>query len=210
MNDEILAIDPERYKNNADIILAAAEMGYLTGLVLDTTYGSGAFWAKWKPSGVLWTNDLDTSTDAMFHMDFRALLHDWDDRFDSVVFDPPYKLDGTPDDRGPGEANLLYGVSAGARDYENVDAVIQLYYDGLAECHRVTKPKGYILVKVMNQVSGGKTRWAERHVGNFLEDLGCRHVTTFYLVGSRKQPSGRRQVNVRNNYSQLLVVQKGK
>lgn len=206
MTDEILAIDPDRYKNNADLILAAAEMGYLTGRVLDATYGKGTFWSKHRPKSLV-TNDWDNSPTDHYY-DFRELPDAWDEFFDSTVFDPPYKLDGTPHDRGPGEANLLYGVSAGAREYESVDAVDQLYRDGLAECHRCTKVKGFILTKVMDQVSGSRTRWESWQVANFMASLGARYVTTFFLIGSRKQPSGRTQVNPRNNYSQLMVFQR--
>lgn len=211
MEGEILSIDPDRYKTNADLIAAAAEMGYLAGSVLDVTYGPGAFWSKYRPAE-LTTNDwsVKQSPEASFRHDFRALPAEWAGGFDSTVLDPPYKLDGTPQDRGPGEANLLYGVAAGAREYESVDAVDQLYIDGLGECHRVTKPKGYILVKVMDQVSGARTRWESWKVANLMASLGCRYVTSFFLLGSRKQPSGRTQLNPRNNYSQLMVFQKGK
>jgi hypothetical protein len=207
--DEVLSIDPERYKTNADLILAAAEMGYLTGRTLDATYGKGGFWTKYRPKELV-TNDWDPTMYVEHNHDFRALPGHWEATFDTTVLDPPYKLDGTPQDRGPGEANLLYGVGAGAREYESVDAVDQLYIDGLRECYRVTKPKGYVLCKVMDQVSGSRTRWESWKVANLMHTLGARYVTSFFLIGSRKQPDGRTQVNPRNNYSQLMVFQTGR
>lgn len=209
MTDEILAIDPDRYKTNADLILAAAEMGYLAGSVLDMTYGKGGFWTKYDPGPRLVSNDWDPALPTDQSHDFRALPVEWSEEFDSTVFDPPYKLDGTPHDTGPGEANLLYGTHAGARPYEGVAAIGQLYMDGYDEAHRVTKPGGHILVKVMNQVSGGKTRWFWAAVHEYArEKHGDRHVTDLYLIGSRAQPSERRQVNVRNNYSILMVLER--
>jgi hypothetical protein len=208
--DEILSIDPERYKTNADLIMAAAEMGWLAGTVIDLTYGPGKFWTKYQPKTLV-TNDLDQKFDTTFHHDARNLPFEWTMHFDSSVIDLPYKLDGTPQDRGPGEANLLYGVSAGARPYESVDAVGALYRDAYDEAHRITKRGGYILVKVMDQVSGAKTRWFWDLVHDHARDKhGDRHVGDFYLIGSRKQPDGRRQVNIRNNYSILMVLERGR
>lgn len=209
MSDEILCIDIDEYKSNADLITAAAQMGYLKGRVLDMTYGQGLFWSKFRPME-LWRNDLYVEgLDSQ--CDFRHFHPSWSNSFDTSVFDPPYKLDGTPGEEGPAEANKLYGVARGDRGYESVSELEQLYYDGLEEAFRVTKPKGFILVKCMDQVSGGKTRWFSRLVANFSEEWDGRHVTSFFLVGMRKQPAlGKTQRNPRNNYSQLMVLQKGR
>lgn len=208
MTDEVLSIDPERYKTNADIILAAAEMGYITGVVLDATYGTGAFWKKYRPP-TLSANDLDLEVRVPYHYDFRALPERWANLHDTSVLDPPYKLDGTPGQGGPAEANIRFGVADGQREYESTDEVMRLYEDGLYEMHRVTKVGGHILVKCMDQVAGMQTRWQSWHIANIMRKLGDRYVTTFFLIGSRKQPAGREQRNVRNNYSQLLVFRRG-
>jgi hypothetical protein len=212
VSDEVLSIDPDRYKTNADIILACAEMGYLLEPVLDMTYGKGRFWKKYRPT-TLYTNDNNRLLGAEYAHDFRFLPRNWAGAFKATVFDPPYKLDGTPGQGGPAEANPLYGVGADMREYESVDAVDQLYHDGLAEAFRVTGRQGFIIVKVMDQVSGMRTRWESWSVANLMRELGCRYVTTFFLLGSRKQPSGteekpRTQRNPRNNYSQMMVFRK--
>ena len=91
----VLSFDPTR-TTNAVAITDAAILGYLSGEVLDLTVGPEAgFWAKWRPDpeGFI-TNDLDPQVVADWHYDARATP--WpDDWVDSVVYDPPYKYQGT-------------------------------------------------------------------------------------------------------------------
>lgn len=209
VTDEILSIDPELYTTNAAIIDAAAHMGFIPEPVLDMTYGTGLFWTKHRPHA-LFRNDWNTTLNVDSHHDFRGLPAAWTAKFATTVLDPPYKLDGTPHTDGPAEANILYGVAAGDREYESVDDVVDLYLDGYLEARRVTAPKGYVLVKCMDQVAGSKTRWMSHILWRAAEEVGDRLATKFFLGGSRKQPNGRTQRNPRNNYSLLLVFQRGK
>ena len=68
-------------------------LGYLEGSVLDATYGHGRFWRDYRPPKLV-PLDLDRTYGVMV-ADFTALPL-VDDSFDTVVFDPPYKLNGTP------------------------------------------------------------------------------------------------------------------
>src|SRR5688572_16542597 len=100
----IYAISP--YKSNAELIEAAAKLGYLKRewVTLDPTYGNGTFWKLWRPEA-LYCHDL-----AWTGMDFTNLTYQ-DSHFDAVVFDPPYKLNGTPT---PG-VDTRYGVQVPTR-----------------------------------------------------------------------------------------------
>lgn len=199
---EILSIDPKVYKGNAELIAhGVAPMGYIRGSVLDLTYGEGTFWKLWGPMALI-ANDLDPDK-GDFHEDFRHTP--WANAsFDTVVLDPPYKLQGTP---SSGEMDRRFGTT----EYRQLAAIEKLHVEGCTEAARLSRE--YVLVKTMAQVSGGRSRWLPDLVSETMRELHCRKVTQFFLVGHRAQPktnpdgSPRRQVTPRNNYSQLLVFE---
>lgn len=84
----------------------------------------------------------------------------------------------------------------------------QLILDGLAECVRVLKVGGRLLVKVQDQVASGRVWWQTDLVTRAAEERGCRKVDALLFLGGRSQPKGRRQVHARRNYSTLLVFVK--
>jgi hypothetical protein len=195
----VLAISEAR--TNAELIVGCRELGYLSdaGEVLDTTYGkAGGFWKRYRPLGLV-TNDVLPGIAEHEH-DVRALPPHWAGRFAAVVFDPPYKLNGTPshpsDDR--------YGVAVGATTAERLD----LIEAGLVACERVLAPRGHLLVKVQDQVVSGEVVWQTNTVTTTATDLGLRLVDAMHLRSYRPQPAGRRQVHARRNYSTLLVFRK--
>lgn len=186
------------WPTNAELIRDVAELGYLRVDVptLDPTWGFGTWWKLWRPHQ-LTASDLDASLSPTgTSVDFTDLPHG-DDTFGAVAFDPPYKLNGTSsttDDR--------YGVGG---KYVSERGRRRLILDGLDECARVLSPKGYLLVKVMDQVSGGKVRWQTDVVTHHAETLGLTKVDAFLFPSYRPQPDGRSQAHARRNYSTLLV-----
>lgn len=184
-----------RYRNNGELIVAAMTLGYLRDdwSVLDPTWGRGTFWTIWRPKHLV-GSDLATG------VDFRHLPHD-DATFDAVVFDPPYKLNGRPTD----EVDGRYGVGG---SYTSAGERHKLMRDGLAECARVVRPRGYVLAKCQDQVNAGRVRWQTM----MLWEHGIAHdlllVDQLHYVGGRPQPEGRRQQHARRNYSTLMVFRK--
>lgn len=219
-------------KNNAELICDCATLGYLRSewRTLDPTWGTdegqGRFWKLWRPD-VLVASDLYATDPEINRWDFTNLPCE-NGEFDAVVFDPPYKLNGTggshPSDDG-------YGVGGAYRTWQ---AKHQLINDGIAECLRVTAKKGMLLVKCQDQVCSGQKRWQTREFAATAEALGCRLVDMLHVPGTRKQPSStpclvctvhpiddcdrcagtgrvpRPQKHAQSDYSTLLVLQKGK
>jgi len=189
-----------RWPTNGHLIADVARLGYLDGSVLDVTYGLGTFWREWQPTNLVGT-DLDPaksprgcSADVRF-LPFVA------GSFDAVVFDPPYKLNGTPTATLDGR----YGVDVPATWQERHE----LIRSGITECLRVTRR--YLLVKCMDQVCSGAKRWQTMEFTRHAEDHGARLVDRFdLLVTPRPQPAGRRQVHAQGNYSTLLVFESRK
>jgi hypothetical protein len=191
----VLAI--QKWASNAELIAACAELGYLRDNwpTLDPTYGHGTFWKLWRPQN-LTACDLDpTKSPEGRSIDFTALP--WDDGyFAAVVFDPPYKLNGTPDE----SIDKRYGVHQSTR-WQDRMALIER---GVYECARVLD-YGYLLVKCQDQVVSGRKVWQTDAVTAAAASSGLTKVDRFDLLSYRPQPEGRRQVHAHSCSSQLLV-----
>lgn len=197
MADPIMSID--KWSTNAALIADCARLGYLRKewLTLDPTYGLGTFWNEWRPDH-LTTCDLDPHK-GDWTRDFTDMP--WGDRsFDAVVFDPPYKLNGTPD----ATIDSRYGVDTPTRWQDRM----ALCKQGIRECARVLGD-GYLLVKCQDQVCSGKIRWQTTEFTEVAEFAGLGLVDRFDFLSYRPQPSGTRQVTARRNSSQLLVFRRG-
>ena len=213
----------DKYADNGALIVACKSLGYLSDdmFILDPTFGPGTFWNLWQPSllnardlhpgkakraGVRWTK--------VRKGDFTK-MPDGEDVFDAVVFDPPYKLNGTPD----ADVDERYGVDEPATIAERHE----LIQAGIEECMRVLKPKGFLLIKCQDQVASGKihwqaytfARWAVSGLGGVMDITGKgsrgQLIDMLHIQGGRPQPmQGRMQRRSHRNYSTMVVVQKAK
>lgn len=192
----VLAFDPER-KSNPGLIQDLVTLGYLDEdyITLDCTYGLGRFWRKWQPTHLVGA-DLDPErTQTGQPEDFTAMR--WaDNEFDVVVFDPPYKLNGTPQ-------NVFGDEDYGVGEYATTADRMELIYRGLDECSRVASK--YVLLKCQDQVVSGKKVWQTHLFSAHMENLGWRLVDRLEVFGYRKQPPGRRQIHARQTTSSMLV-----
>lgn len=206
-DDPVLAV--KKWSTNADMIADVARLGYLDGNVLDLSYGRGKFWTKHRPT-FLTTNDLDPGK-GDHHEDVTGPLRfDWYGRFDSVVWDGPYRLSGTRDDAkldgGGADFDERYGIDG---DYQPVSEVMGLLEAGVKTASRCVCKGGFVLVKCQNQVAGQKHFQAYR-----LAAVGAEHglvlVDEFIRMTTkaRPQPKGRAQLRARSNYSTLLIMRR--
>lgn len=190
------------WATNAELIADVATLGWLAGdlSVLDATYGLGRFWTKYRPP-LLTGVDLNArKSPSGESVDFRHLPFA-DRSFDVVVFDPPYKLNGTPslEDFDDG-----YGVDEPSCWQDRMGLIA----DGTRECSRVARK--HLLVKCQDQVVSGKMRWQTDVVTAVAYDAGFRKADRFDLRSKGiPQPAGRRQVHARHSASQLLVFTRG-
>lgn len=190
----ILAV--KNWKDNGAMIADVAQLGYITGTVLDVTYGQGTFWKHWQPETLI-THDL-----AIDGVDFRA-LPEKDVSVDCVVMDPPYKLNGTP---ALGEFDERYGIDIPMAWYERHTMIMR----GIREVDRVLRHGGHFLLKCQDQVCSGRVRWQTLEFANFATGLGLLLEDRFDMLGKgRPQPPGRRQVHAHGRPSTLLVFKKG-
>lgn len=193
----VLAI--HEWKNNAELIADAHALGYIHGAVLDPTYGEGNFWTQYRPSDFT-ACDLNPKKSPIGHsVDFCNLP--WGYRhFTTVVFDPPYKLNGTPDP----ELDERYGVHQTTRWQDRMALMI----DGMIECCRVSDK--YVLVKCQDQVCSGEVRWQTDDMTTTAKACGFRKVDRLDFLSYRPQPNGRSQKHARRNSSTLLVFERAR
>lgn len=199
----VLAANPQN-RTNAALMLDAKALGYLSDemVILDPTYGRGGMWKFWRPNGLV-AGDIDPQEFGQIRLDFTRMPFE-DDSFDAVVFDPPYKLNGTPTS---GDMDRRYGVHTTRRWQDRME-LVKL---GLTECIRVLRPKGHLLLKCQDQVCSGQVRWQTREFADFVEkESNLRLVDHLLLLGGRPQPEGRKQVHARRNHSSLLIFGGGK
>lgn len=200
MTAPVMAID--KWATNGALIADCARLGYLRDewFTLDPTYGHGTFWKEWRPKALRGT-DLDPakSIDDCRGVDFTAMQFG-DREFDCVVFDPPYKLNGTPTE----QVDKRYGVHESTRWQDRM----ALCRAGISECARVLGD-GFLLVKCQDQVCSGKVRWQTVDFTAHAETQGLGLVDRFDFLSYRPQPSGTRQVTARRNASTLLVFTRG-
>jgi hypothetical protein len=187
------------WQNNGKLMADVADLGFIKGKVLDATYGLGAFWNCYTPTE-LYSNDLYTP--ATYSYNFTDFPPEWENKWDTTVFDPPYKLNGTP---SQGQIDKAYGVHKKATLQERMNLIIE----GAKECHRITKDKGFILIKVQDQVSSGKMHFQTDAVSCTLGKLGATKIAQMHLLRNpRPQPEGRSQIHPRSNFSTLMVFKK--
>lgn len=195
----VLAVDA--WKSNAHLIADVAALGYLRDdwLTLDSTYGRGAFWTLYRPHRLVSGDMSKGQPDVRF--DYRHLPFA-DCTFDAVVYDPPFKLNGTSSKTS--DVDERYGVEEADTRENRLASILSGAEDNI----RVTKHKGMFLVKCQNQVNGGKVRWQTDMLTALAYDLGCEKVDEFHALNYRPQPEGRSQQHARRNYSTLMVFRK--
>lgn len=207
----ILAADT--WPTNGKLIADVAGLYLDEAMVaLDPTFGRGKWWTDWRPK-VLVAHDLATDG-----VDFRH-LPEGDGTFDLVAFDPPYVSVGGRKTSTIGDFNDRYGL----RDAPTTPAALQAHNnEGLAEVHRVLRPKGWALVKCCDYISSGRYFPGTHFTLTAALALGFELVDRFEHTGHvRAQPGNRTrlvdgervpspQCHARRNLSTLFILQKGK
>ena len=198
---DILALDPNR-RDNADLIYDAYRLGWLPprsdflSIVFDATYGEGVFWKRYRPGNLL-TNDTRKPADRAYDFTepFPEGLHG---QYRTVVFDPPYKLNGKPteDDR--------YGTDERVLVPERMRRILA----GVENCASLVAPEGHLLVKCMDQVSLWRFWSQTEKIRAAMEQIpGFCYVGHLHLLEPTPRPQAR-QSTPRNNYSTLMAFKR--
>lgn len=185
--------------DNAGLMAMVAPL-YLTGSVLDVTYGRGAWWRRFSPA-TFGKHDLELDG-----VDFRALPYN-DSSWDTVCFDPPYlpsHATHTTTKRAL-EHRAAYGLME-PRTRADVEALIA---DGLAECARVAK--WWVLAKCCDYAENPTTALRLGHVSTIAagQAVGLRvHDLIVHAYGNGGGPTNHRLRHIRRTrrtHSYLIV-----
>lgn len=167
------------------------------GRIADPTYGHGIFWRKVDLER--WTcqrSDLVEGTD------LRATPHA-DRSLDGWVIDPPYMHN--PGRRKSGMPRDFYrntDVKMGIRE------LLDLYRAGFEEARRCLKPKGVLITKCQDQISGGKQHFIHVDLCIILRELQFEELDLFVVRPRRKpfmDPRWGKQKHARKDHSYFLV-----
>lgn len=188
---------------NAALISDVAQLGYLGPemLTLDATFGRGRFWTAWRPRRLVGVDCRVTDKVRPATVADNRNLPFPDGTFDAVVYDPDYKLSGTP---ALGDFDDRYGVHAPKRWQDRLEDQRL----GFLECARVLAPGGVLLFKCQDQVCSGAIRWVTDLASTvWAPAAGLTKTDRFdFLGGGRVQPmEGRTQRHAHGRPSTLLV-----
>ena len=148
------------------------------------------------------------------HSNYRSFPTEWANRWNVVIWDPPYMSKGTRRGYGFEEMNRSYGLVESPRSAKDLR---DYNHAGLTEIARITAPGGTICVKYMDGVESGDVVEQIRHLRNHAADLGLVYVDRYLLItGPRSQPprTSRKtgylavQEHTGNNVSELTVYRK--
>lgn len=185
---------------NADLMSAVAPM-YLTGSVMDCTYGEGKWWTRFRPAPFV-AHDLHK----VDGVDFTDLPED-EATYDAVCFDPPYIPNGGFESSTTKDFRDAFGITTAKGGEARLWAMIGA---GVAECARVLKPGGFLLVKCMDFVYADGLTLGHRRVLDMADHLGLRcHDLIVHHTGSG--PGGHNiftPKRARRHHSYLLVFTK--
>lgn len=178
---------------NADLMKAVAPL-YLTGSVLDVTYGEGKWWDRFRPEPFTF-HDLH-KVDGVSFLD----LPEADSSVDTVCFDPPYIPAGGYATSTTDDFRDRFGLTP----MGNAE-LIELVQGGIRECTRVARR--YVIAKCTDFVSGGKFRLGHLVM---IEEAAAAGWTVHDLIvhHTGAGPGGNKTFTVlraRRHHSYLLV-----
>ena len=168
--------------------------------VADTTYGSGVFWKGVDTNKyAFFPSDLKTNG-----VDFTNLPYE-NDSMDIVVFDPPYRY--TPAKNKETHHTERYELKP-HMNINNTKDVLNLYRLGIAECERVLKKGGFLIIKCMDNIEAAKQYWVHIDVMSMGDDLTCRDlviISPLTTIASR----WKRQKHFKKTHSYFIIMRKG-
>jgi hypothetical protein len=200
-----------RRGNNAQSMVDIAQIHFPKNpLVLDLTFGRGAFWRAYRPQRLVTADRLPLKgvqivLDATWALPFPVFPNSI---FDIVVIDPPY-LRGADSEKSKIHPNLnaCYQNNAPTsrpRSYHPGEwrRMMEQYYAFLQNASMVVKKNGLLVVKCMDD----KENWVIR---DLLIPTNLKLIS-IHVVTTTAQPMMRHdfQLHARKNHSYFLILRR--
>jgi hypothetical protein len=170
-----------RYKTNAELIEAGAELGHLRAndRVVDLTYGKGIWWRRFQPKELTKVDLYDRSGGPdVLALDSRRLPAEWSGEFDAAAVDPDYGLRGTVNDTNGG-----YGLDL---EYKAVQQRHDDMMVMLGQAARVARRR--VLFKCQDQVCNRKLYWQTDMITKTAVHHGLVKIERLDMECGRAQP----------------------
>lgn len=175
--------------------------------LLDLTYGKGIFWKDitLPTHATLEKNDILLER-GNTHFDFRDLPGEWANKFDFVVFDPPYM-------HSQKYGTVKKSISAVYRNEtlatSGMNSVRESYKLGMTNAYKTLQENGILVVKCMDSIESGKQKRLHIWVWQDAIDMGFADEDLFVLT-TNSTPTMRwqHQLHAHKNNSFLWVFRK--
>jgi len=173
----------------------------------DPTYSTGVFYKKSKIEPPKYKFDLYPQSDDVIESNSMNLPLD-DESLDSIMFDPPFVVSKGPSLKNPKKGSNL--ISSRFSSYESIPLLWNFYKNSLEEFYRLLKPKGMLIFKCQDTVSGGKNYFSHNFVMNKALEIGFYPKDLFVLMAKSRMISGnmKNQQHARKFHSYFWVFQK--
>ncbi len=154
-----------------EIILDIIELHCPAGIELDPTYNKGGFYRDSRIAKPRYRYDIDPQDPRCLQGDCRHLpLEGRSIR--SIMFDPPFLVT----DQKSGNTAIMPGRYS---YLETMEQLHSLYEDSLKEFYRLLLPRGILIFKCMDFVSGRRNYFPHVWVMNWAEAIGFRAIDLF-------------------------------
>jgi len=175
----------------------------------DPTYSTGVFYKKNKITPPELKFDLYPQSGDIIKSNSNNLPLD-DETLDSIMFDPPFVVSKGPSLKNPKKGSNI--ISSRFSSYESIPLLWEYYSQSLKEFYRVLKPKGVLIFKCQDTVSGGKNYFSHSFVMNKALEIGYYPKDLFVLMAKSRLISGnmKNQQHARKFHSYFWVFQKKK
>lgn len=173
----------------------------------DPTYSTGVFYKK---SGIVapeYKFDLHPQSEGVVKSNSINLPLE-DETLDSIMFDPPFVVSKGPSLKNPKKGSNI--ISTRFSSYESIPLLWEYYTKSLNEFYRILKPKGMLIFKCQDTVSGGKNYFSHSYVMNKALEIGYYPKDFFVLLAKSRLISGnmKNQQHARKFHSYFWVFQK--
>ncbi len=170
---------------------------------LDPTYSIGNFYKNGirEPE---YKFDIEPQVEGVLQSDVRHLPLS-DNSVSTIIFDPPFVMGGQNYEKAE-EGSCI--IAKRFSSFSSWRELQELYFGSLKEFYRILKPKGIVIFKCQDSVSGGKQHFSHVEVMNYAVQLGYYPKDLFILLAKHRLTDGRVQQHARKFHSYFWVFEK--
>lgn len=196
--------------DQTEIIKNIIELHVESGIIdCDPTFSTGVFYKKADIDTPKLKFDLYPQSEDVIKSNSIDLPLD-DESLDSIMFDPPFVVSKGPSLKKSKKGSNI--ISNRFSSYESIPLLWEYYSKSLEEFYRILKPKGVLIFKCQDTVSGGKNYFSHVYVMNKALEMGFYPKDLFVLLAKTRLISGnmKNQQHGRKFHSYFWVFQKKK